>query len=221
MSTSLVALYSDTNNARQAVEALVSGGFDRAQINIVANNIGDHATTHDGVIDNTVDAVPAGKGAGFGAVVGTVVSLGALLIPGIGPVIAAGPLLALLGVGAASGAITGGLTAALIKTGVTDEDANYYAEGIRRGGSLVSLVVEDAQVSGAEEILNRYNPVNVDEVANYYRESGYKGYNTDAEPYTAEEIALERERLLQLNQSGTMVTGSIRRRDIDTTGSIP
>src|SRR5690606_38716981 len=108
----------------------------------------------------------AGVGAGIGAVLGglggLLVGLGALTIPGIGPVIAAGPLAAALtglagaGAGAVAGGVTGGLIGALTGLGVPEENAQYYAEGIRRGGVLVTARVADNRTSEAVDILNRY-----------------------------------------------------------------
>lgn len=164
MSKTIVALYNNFDHAREAVEDLVEAGFSRNDISIVANN-----STGEYVEGTTVttaeDDVTSGEGARFGAVVGGLIGLGALLIPGIGPVIAAGPLAALLGagVGAAAGAATGGITAGLIKTGIPEEEANYYAEGIRGGGALVTVSVQDAQVERAESILEDHDPVNVTE----------------------------------------------------------
>jgi len=107
MAKTVVALYDDFQTARSAVEALVDAGFERSNISLVANDTsGDLArntTTDVTVVDD--DDVSAGEGAGFGAVVGALVGLGVALIPGIGPVLAAGPLAAALmaGIGAASG----------------------------------------------------------------------------------------------------------------------
>ena len=75
-----------------------------------------------------------------------------LAIPGIGPVIAAGPLAAgLLGAatGAVAGGATGGIVGGLLNMGVPEEEAHYYAEGLRRGGTLVSATVTDNMANRA------------------------------------------------------------------------
>ena len=92
----------------------------------------------DGVDDR---AEGAGKGAGIGAtaggVVGLLTGLGLLAIPGVGPVVAAGWLVA-TAAGAAVGGTAGGIIGALTQAGTSEEDAYIYAEGVRRGGTLVS-----------------------------------------------------------------------------------
>src|SRR4029078_5806436 len=115
-----------------------------SDISIVANNSDNwfgadkKDRDRDGVDDR---AESAGKGAGIGAGVGgtagLLAGLGLLAIPGLGPVVAAG-WLAATAVGAAAGAATGGVVGALTEAGVSREDAHSYAEGVRRGGTLVS-----------------------------------------------------------------------------------
>jgi uncharacterized protein (TIGR02271 family) len=153
----IVALFDDFDQAESAVDALVAQGVARSDISLVANNASGRYSDIN-TAEHEEDAVKAGQGAAFGAVVGGLVGLGALLIPGIGPVIAAGPLAAALGagVGAAAGAATGGITAALVKTGVSEEDASVYAEGIREGGTLVTVHAADSDAYVAEQILSQY-----------------------------------------------------------------
>lgn len=200
MAKTIIAMYDDFSTAQDALEDLIEAGFNRSDISIVANNAsGEYVTTTD--MDTEEDAVTAGEGAGFGAVVGGLIGLGAMLIPGIGPVIAAGPLAALLGagVGAAAGAATGGITAALVKTGVSEDEAGYYAEGIRRGGALISVSVPDEQADRASEILDRHNPADIDERSSYYQQTGYSGYSEEAAPFTSAQIQREREQYRSIN----------------------
>jgi uncharacterized protein (TIGR02271 family) len=89
------------------------------------------------------------------------------------------------GVGVVAGAATGGVVAGLVDLGVPEDEAATYAESIRRGGALVSVSLDDeAHVSRAEEILNRYSPVNIHERGEIYRQSGWTGYDVNAKPYT-------------------------------------
>lgn len=190
MSKTVLALYDDFDVANEAVEALVADGFDRNDISIVANNAGDRYT---GAEDVNTNDVNAGEGAGFGAVVGGLVGLGVALIPGIGPVLAAGPLGAAIaaGIGAVTGATTGGIVAGLVDFGVPETDAQYYAEGIRRGGALVSidLLDNDNRTGRAQDILNGFNPVNIDQRASHYQESGWTGFDENATPYNENQIS--------------------------------
>jgi len=185
MSKTVIALYNDFEAARNAVEALVDAGFDRSDISLVAKDADERFSRTLKNRDVTDDGdVKSGQGAGFGAVVGALVGLGVALIPGVGPVLAAGPLAAVLfgGIGAAAGAATGGIVAGLVDLGVPEEDAQQYAEGINRGGALVSVDLDsDEHVSRAESILNRYNPINIDERGEFNR-TGTSANLADTQP---------------------------------------
>jgi hypothetical protein len=189
MSKTVLALYDDFDVASDAVEALVNDGFDRNDISIVAHNAADRYGGTEGVGTHDVNA---GEGAGFGAVVGGLVGLGVALIPGIGPVLAAGPLGAAVaaGIGVVTGAATGGIVAGLIDFGVPEATAQYYAEGIRRGGALVSieLLDNDNRTSRAQEILNGFNPVNIDERGALYQQQGWSGFDENATPYNETQV---------------------------------
>jgi len=190
MAKTVVALYDDFDTARSAVEALVDAGFARDDISLVANDATGEYNQHfkNGVYD---EDVTAGEGAGFGAVVGALVGLGVALIPGIGPVVAAGPLAAALmaGIGAASGAVTGGIVAGLVDFGVPEEHAERYAEGIRRGGTLVTVhISQDEWAERAQSVLNRYSPVDINERSGQWQSSGWTGYDQAAAPLTADQI---------------------------------
>jgi stress response protein YsnF len=135
----------------------------------------------------------AGVGAAVGGLGGLLVGLAALAIPGVGPVLAAGPLAAALA-GAGIGAVAGGLIGALTDAGVPEEQAGLYAEGVRRGGTLVTVSAADGEADRIVDILERHNPVDIDRRAASWRESGWTGYEAGAEPYTADVIESERER---------------------------
>ena len=182
MTVAVAALYDDLTTARRAVEQLVASGFDRDQISLMANDASNKYATY--IKDKDVTA---GEGAGFGATVGALVGLGAMLIPGIGPVIAAGPLVAALvgaGVGAAAGSITGSITASLMDWGIDEETAGYYAEGVRRGGSLVVAHVPDSDQSRVMGVMNQYNPINLKVRADAWRSTGWSRFDERAAEYT-------------------------------------
>lgn len=165
MAHTVVALYDDFDTARRVVEEMVSAGFDREDISIVANDASGNMSSSI-KSGGHHDDVSGGEGAGFGAIVGGLIGLGVALIPGIGPVVAAGPLAAALmaGIGAAAGAATGGIAASLIDLGMSEDEAGYYHEGIRSGGTLVTVSLDDdTHIGRAQDIMNRYNPVDVNE----------------------------------------------------------
>jgi hypothetical protein len=204
----LVALYRNFTDAQNAVDALVRSGVDRSVISLVANNVTGEYSSH---LRSDEDAVKSDEGAAFGAasggIIGARVGLGALAIPGIGPVIAAGPLIAALtggAVGALAGAPTGGLVAGLIKTHHMDDvDAELYAEGVRRGETLLSVQVDEASVSRTRDVLNKYNPTDVHNESTSWRSEGWSKFDESASPYQNTDVETYRSR-----RSTTAATGS-------------
>lgn len=194
MARAVTALYNDYQTAERVVDDLERAGFARQDISIVANDASGDYQSRLVVHDNDVKG---GEGASFGALTGAAIGLGAMLIPGVGPVIAGGPLIAGLvgaGIGAATGAVTGGITASLIKFGFSEEEAGYYAEGVRRGGTLVVVHAEDSRVPQVKMVLDRYNAVDITTRATNWRESGWTGFDVAGEPYTSDEVEAERRR---------------------------
>jgi hypothetical protein len=200
----VVAVYDNFDTANKAVKALVDEGFSRSDIGVAANNAtGAYShLTSDGT--DVSEDVSGGEGGGFGAVVGgitgAVVALSAIVIPGVGPVIAAGPLVALLGgatgavVGGAAGAVTGGIAASLMHLGIPEEEAEHYVESVRRGNALVTVnVTNDDDAMTANNVLRRYNPVDVKSRAEQWRAKGWQGFDPNAEPYTEEDLVHEHE----------------------------
>jgi hypothetical protein len=200
----IVALYDDYSEAQQAVRDLESAGFTRDDISIVANDAdsryGGSATT--GAEDQaTGDGGHGSEGAGTGATIGTVIGggagllagLGLLAIPGVGPVVAAGPIVATI-TGAGVGAAAGGLLGGLVGMGVPEEHAHAYAEGVRRGGALVTVRLDENRVDAATDILERHSPADVDERSTSWRQSGWNRFDEKAAPFDVADIHRERGR---------------------------
>lgn len=182
MDRTVVALFDDVKTAQQALEELLRNGFDRNDVSVVRTNAeGDYSTgtTTTDMPEGSGVAAGAGIGAALGGIAGLVVGLGVLAIPGIGPIVAAGPLATTLA-GAGIGAAAGGIIGALTDVGIPEEEAGYYAEGIRRGGTLLTVRASDAQVSRATQILNRFSPIDVNQRATEWRSSGWSGYDPNA-----------------------------------------
>ena len=199
MTQTVTALYDTYDAAVSAVNDLEASGIAHADISLVSNNV-DHRYDKD---HPTNAATGAGTGAGIGATVGGVggllTGLGLLAIPGVGPVVAAGWLVA-TAVGAAGGAVVGGaaggIVGSLTGAGVPEHDANFYAEGVRRGGTLVTARVDDARASMAREILQRHKWVNPAVRGSAYRQTGWTSFDESAPPYTPEQVAAERDRYI-------------------------
>ena len=121
--------------------------------------------------------IGAGVGALAGGGAGVLAGLGMLAIPGVGPVVAAGWLVA-LAVGAVGGAAAGGILGGLVGSGISKEHAEVYAEGVRRGGTLVSVRTPEEDAARVDAILNTNA---VDPVARRaeYTNAGWTGYDPD------------------------------------------
>ena len=185
----LTRLFDSHDDAVATVHALEAAGFGHEHVSVVANNADTRyntaGTTH---VD---DAGAAGTGATagtiFGGGLGLLAGIGSLAIPGVGPVVAAGWLVATLtgaGVGAAIGGGAGGMVGALTHAGVSEEDAHVYAEGVRRGGSLVTVQAEEARIPEAERILNNRTYVDPTARRAEYTASGWQRFD-DAAPLPA------------------------------------
>lgn len=198
----VVSLYEELEDARDVVEDLVDMGINRDNISLVARDVEEtYGTYLEDDYEHTereeVGEAAAGGavgGAVVGGLAGVLVGLGAFAIPGIGPVIAAGPIAAGL-TGAAVGAVTGGVLSALVEWGIPEEEAEYYAEGIRRGGTLVAARTAEERVDDVVDVMEAYDPVDVEERVAYWRsEEDWTGYDPEADPYGPDEISAYRER---------------------------
>jgi hypothetical protein len=197
MTKTVSALYDTFTDATAAVRALEAAGVHHSDISMVANQ---STADWDGRVTKVSDAaVDAGAGAGIGAGVGglggLLAGLGVMAIPGVGPVVAAGWLVA-TAVGAAAGAVVGGAAGGLIgsltEAGVPENEANLYAEGVRRGGTLVTARVDDAKAADAQSILNRQRSVDLASRGRFYRERGWSRFDPDATVYSPDQVAKER-----------------------------
>ena len=201
MSKTISRLYNSHLEARAAVRDLEAAGVSHGDISIVVSNA-DNAydektkTFPDRDLDGRDDrAEGAAAGGGVGAVaggtVGLLTGLGLMAIPGVGPVVAAGWLAATL-TGAAAGGVTGGVIGALSQqAGLSDEEAQVYAEGLRRGGAVVSAKVADADAARLQAIMDR-SAIRISDRAAAYRKSGWTTYSPTAKPYTRDEVIKER-----------------------------
>jgi hypothetical protein len=202
MTQTISRAYNSHAEARAVVQALEAAGIGHNDISIVASNADDWykdgkpSTYPDRDLDGKDDrgeaaAAGAGVGAAVGGAAGLLTGLGIMAIPGVGPVVAAGWLVATLA-GAAAGGATGSIIGALTQAGVSKEDADVYAETIRRGGALVSARVNDADASRIQSIMDR-SSLNMADRATAYRKAGWNRFDPAASPYTADQVRRERE----------------------------
>jgi hypothetical protein len=207
MTKTLTRLFDTYPEAESAVAELERMGVPHSDISIVANNAdGAHGAhnhdAHTGHLDQDGDVSRGvGAGAALGGAGGLLAGLGLLAIPGLGPVVAAGWLLATAAgasIGAIGGGATGGIVGALRNAGHTDEEAHVYSEGVRRGGTLVSAKVPDDMADAAAAAFNRFNAVDATTRGADYRATGWSSFDDQAPHYDAGQIAAERNRTARM-----------------------
>jgi hypothetical protein len=167
MATAVYCLTKNPVQASDIVERLKLAGFASSDISVL---MPDRTGTRDFAIENETKApegaaVGAGTGALVGGALGWLTGIGALAIPGLGPLIAAGPIMAALS-GAAVGGAVGGLTGALVGMGIPEFEAKRYEGKLQSGHALVAVHSENGDeterakeifhAAGAEDISTSY-----------------------------------------------------------------
>ena len=170
----VVGLFDDLATAHRAADQLETIGVPRTNISVIAGNESGKYTDYTSGAGEVGKGVAggAGTGAAIGGGLGLLAGLTALAIPGFGPIIAAGPIAAALtgaGIGAAGGGLIGGLT----HSGISEDDAHYYAEGVKRGGALVTVKTNDALADEASDILDAAGAHDVDEKSRGWADAGW------------------------------------------------
>ncbi len=192
----LTGLYDTFDAATRTVRDLEAISIPSSDISIVAYPDDDpvvSAETESGAATGAEVGASAGLVLGGGA--GLLAGLGILAIPGVGPVVAAGWLIAAATgalAGAGAGGAAGGLIGSLTSSGVSDEHANFYAEGVRRGGALVTARVEQALVDTAEAIMQRHGRIDPATRGKVYHDGGWRGFDAASPPLAPADIARER-----------------------------
>ena len=204
MSVTISRLYNSYPDAQAAIKRLQAAGVNHRDISVLASNAegwyeDDQSAKPNTFPDRDLDgkddrAEAAGTGAGVGAALGgtagVLTGLGLMAIPGAGPIVAAGWLVSTLA-GAAAGSAAGGVLGALTQAGVGKDEADIYAESLRRGGAVVSSRVPDADASRLQAVLDN-SAVKIADRGALYRKSGWKTFDPTAAPYTAEQAKKER-----------------------------
>jgi hypothetical protein len=194
MVKTVVGSFDSISEAASAARDLRAAGFMDNDVSVIANNqqrSGDPGVevTEPDKVSGTATGIVAGGALGGAA--GLAVSLMGLAIPGIGPILAAGPIAAALA-GAGAGAVAGGLIGGLTDAGVSETHAEYYAEAVRRGGALVTVRADEARADEAEAIMRRHAAFDIEDRATQWKSAGWTGYNPEAEPFSFEEIERDR-----------------------------
>ena len=162
---SVAASFADRDEAERAINALKDAGFGADQIGVALRD----RTAQGELVEDTGTKAAEGATSGalggglLGGIVGWLVGIGALAIPGIGPVVAGGALATALGIaggtaaaGAGIGAVAGGLVGALVGLGIPEEEAKYFESGFRSGHTLVTVNAGAGRATEAVDILRAH-----------------------------------------------------------------
>ncbi len=174
MARTVVGFFDTRGASERAVEELSRAGFMRENISVVAGDLRNEAETPNiGPLHGTGGDTEAGRDAAIGGMAGLVAGAVAASLPGIGPLLAVGPLAAAIG-GMGIGAAAGGLIGWLVDRGVSEEEAQYYEEGLRRGGVVVSVDAPEEAAGNASDILKHAGAVDVLKRAAEWRRGGWR-----------------------------------------------
>lgn len=148
-SQTIIGVFESRSNAERAVNSLRQQGFNNEEINIISKKQQEHNGSFD---DNGDDGIMDGTltGGTLGGIGGLLLGAGALVIPGIGPILAAGPIAAAIG-----GAIAGGITGGLIDWGIPAEESQHYEQEVVHGSILAIIRTDSAKVNSVAQILKQ------------------------------------------------------------------
>jgi hypothetical protein len=174
MPATVLGLFEDQPTAANVVQDLSDRGFDTDLMSVVSGGYqGDRIALDPLAKQKHAVVEGAGIGAAIGAAGGIIASLASLAIPGVGVVLAAGPIISAL-VGATSGAIAGGFVGGLVDLGLSEHHAHAVVEGIRRGGTLVAVACDDDRADEAADVMRKHDPVDLQERTQQWRSEGWK-----------------------------------------------
>ncbi len=172
----VIGLFDYAADAYAAQGDLLGSGVDRGRVSVLTSTSNRDYRTE----KNEAERTEAGEGASIGATAGAIAggaaallaTLGLLAIPGIGPVLAAGPIVAVLA-GAGIGAAAGGLVGGLIGLGIPEHEAEVYSEGVNRGGTLLTVDASDEDADRIAAVLSQHNAVDIDKRASEWETAGW------------------------------------------------
>jgi hypothetical protein len=183
----IIALYEKYEDANRALNALKEAGFKDEAISLLTREETLKSDPEKGSPEEASrSAVKSAAGGGVvGGLAGLLVGLGSVLVPGLGPVIAGGALATLLGTtaaGAGIGAAAGGIVGTLTGMGVSQEEAQLYAEGVKRGGLLVIAQVEAGKAEIVETIMVETNAIDIQQAAEEWKKTGWFQFDESVDP---------------------------------------
>jgi hypothetical protein len=164
MTKTIAGFFRTRIEGETAYNQLLASGFSRDQVSFVAGDTRGHQSPAIGPIEGTGADSEMPQDVAMGSAIGLVAGLVLLVIPGVGPFLAAGPLAAAMG-GIAAGAGVGGVVGLLRDNGVSQEEAEFYEDGVRRGGSLITLRgASEEEEKKARDVMQKNGSIETEEL---------------------------------------------------------
>jgi hypothetical protein len=194
----IVALYDRFEDANAALADIVQAGADREKISMLANHVGtgtalvvNPSFAREDICTDTDSqsgvVTGAEVGLGLGGILGLLATIGTVAIPGIGPLIAIGAW-ATIAAAAAAGGIVGGIIGAFTDRGVTDADAHLYAEGLKRGGTLVTVIAPSDLIDRVTQIFKDHHAVDIEKRGKAWTAEGWVSFDPAGHPLSEADI---------------------------------
>jgi len=185
----ILGLFEQEQDADLAIRMLQKEGFDQNRFGVVSpNRVLQKVNQAEEQKQGTVHAdrrIGTTEGATAGGLTGLLVGAATLAIPGVGPVVAAGTLASTLGSVAAAtglGTAAGGLLGTLMSLGVSEDEADFYAEGVKRGGILVVVKAEDDHVATVRDSFGQAGALKVKTRRRAWQAAGWTGFDESESP---------------------------------------
>lgn len=158
MSKTVIGDFTSRDQAEKAVKELRSQGFER-EISILAKDARNKsdADNNSGRFGGDSATDGATTGGVIGGIAGLAVGAGALAIPGIGPLIAVGPIAGML-----SGAATGGIAGGLVDWGIPEDRSKFYEGKVKEGSIVATVKTSDNKINSAADVLRKNGAQNVE-----------------------------------------------------------
>jgi uncharacterized membrane protein len=197
----VAAVFDSRKQSENAVLELQKKGFTCDDISVVANRNTGEFPDETAPGKGAEIAADAGIGAAIGGIGGLLLGFAGLAVPGVGPLLVAGPIIATLS-GMGIGAAAGGLVGILTDAGVPKDEAHFYAEGVRRGHVLVTIHTDESRAEEARAILDQSGAVNLEDRASAWRQRGWTGHDAEEQPLSADELRRERDYFAAAHEQG-------------------
>jgi hypothetical protein len=164
-SIAIAGFFRTRAEGEEAEHALLYGGFTREEVSFLAGDTAGHQTPAVGPLEGVGAESEASRDAFIGGAVGLAAGVVAAIVPGLDALTAAGPLAGAIG-GMGIGAAAGGIIGLLRDHGISQEEAQFFAEGVKRGGALVTVHdVDNNRAREARTIMERYGALDTEDIS--------------------------------------------------------